>query len=71
MTLVLVLAAYAAYIAAACRQAAASKTPRAFWPCLVLFAAGALVQALHETGVAVPSPAPPIAAFVTHLFGLK
>jgi hypothetical protein len=71
MTLVIILGAYAVYMASAFRRAAASKAQGVFWPCMVLFAAGVVVQALHELNIPVPSPAPPIAAFVTHLFGLK
>lgn len=69
--IVLIVAVYAVFIFLDMRQDRHSRKPWVVWPCLALFAAGFVIQALHEFSINLPSPAAPISNFLTGAFGLR
>jgi hypothetical protein len=71
MTLIIVLAVYAAYVAVELRSSSGKKKQGELWTCLILFAIGLAVQTLYELKIPVPSPAQLIAAVVSSMFNLK
>lgn len=69
--IVFVAGIYLCYLAFDLRGTLKSGRPGLVWPCLILFGAGLVIHALTAFDIAVPSPAPVIAGFISNTFNLK